>query len=193
MTANEDMRLAREQGPEIRVAELVEPVLSGMGLRLVRVKLSGATLQIMAERPDGTFTIDDCERVSRQISPALDVADVIPSRYYLEVSSPGIDRPLVRLGDFERWTGHEAKIEMRVPREGRKRFRGRLEGVADGAVRLSLEAAGGLEREIVALPFGDIADAKLVMTDALIATTKKNSPGALSDGSEWAEEEKANG
>jgi ribosome maturation factor RimP len=185
-----DTRLAREVGPEQRVAALAEPVLADMGFRLVRVKISGPTLQIMAERPDGSFSIDDCTRVSRALSPALDVADILPSRYYLEVSSPGIDRPLVRLGDFERWTGHEAKIELRMPRDGRKRFRGRLEGIADGAVRLSLEpAAAGVEREVVALPFGEIAEAKLMMTDTLVAMTRKKTPGALRDGSEWTAEE----
>ena len=188
-----DKRLAREVGPEQRVAALAEPVLADMGFRLVRVKISGPTLQIMAERPDGSFGIDDCTRVSRALSPALDVADILPNRYYLEVSSPGIDRPLVRLGDFERWTGHEAKLELRTPQDGRKRFRGRLEGIAGGVVRLSLDTTGG-ERENVSLPFGEIAEAKLVLTDALIATTqKKSQPGALSDGSEWTEEEHANG
>jgi ribosome maturation factor RimP len=189
MDANDETRLARETGPELRVAVLAEPVLADMGFRLVRVKQSGPTLQIMAERPDGGFTIDDCERVSRALSPALDVADIMPGRYNLEVSSPGIDRPLVRPVDFARWTGHEAKIEMRMPREARKRFRGRLEGIADGMVRLSLEPVAGAEHEIVALPFGEIAEAKLVMTDALIAMAQTKTPGALGDGSEWIEEE----
>ena len=103
-----DQRLTRETGPALRVAKVVEPVLDGMGFRLVRVKLSGSTLQIMAERPDGSFTIDDCEQASRAISPVLDVEDVISNRYFLEMSSPGIDRPLVRQEDFERWAGHEA-------------------------------------------------------------------------------------
>src|SRR5439155_26546967 len=107
-----EQRLTRETGPALLVAKLVEPVLEGLGFRLVRVKMSGSTLQIMAERPDGTFSIDDCEQVSRAISPLLDVADVIASRYHLEVSSPGIDRPLVRASDFEAWAGHEAKVEM---------------------------------------------------------------------------------
>jgi ribosome maturation factor RimP len=190
MDANDETRLAREAGPELRVAALAEPMLHGLGFRLVRVKLSGPNLQIMAERPDGSFAIDDCERVSRALSPALDVEDIMPGRYNLEVSSPGIDRPLVRLGDFERWTGHEAKIELRAPQNGRKRFRGRLEGIADGAVRLSLEPqSAGTEREMVSIPFDGIAEAKLVLTDALIAMTQKKTPGAMSDGSEWTEEE----
>jgi ribosome maturation factor RimP len=107
-----DTRLTRETGPALRVAKLVEPVLEGLGFRLVRVKMSGPSLQIMAERPDGLFSIDDCERASRAISPALDLEDPIQGRYQLELSSPGIDRPLVRQEDFERWAGHEAKIEM---------------------------------------------------------------------------------
>ena len=101
-------RLTRETGPALRVAALVEPVLESMGFRLVRVKLTGTTLQIMAERPDGTFSIDDCEQFSRAISPMLDVADIVSTRHQLEISSPGIDRPLVRREDFERWEGHEA-------------------------------------------------------------------------------------
>ena len=129
-------RISRETGPAQRVAALVEPVLESMGFRLVRVKLTGTTLQIMAERPDGTFSIDDCEKFSRAISPMLDVADIVSTRYQLEISSPGIDRPLVRSEDFERWAGHEAKIEMATPQAGRKRFRGILEGYSDGEVRL---------------------------------------------------------
>src|SRR5205809_4215772 len=145
-----DDRLTHETGPALRVAQLVEPVLESMGFRLVRVKLSGSTLQIMAERPDGTFSIDDCEQVSRAISPMLDVADVISSRYHLEVSSPGIDRPLVRASDFEAWAGHEAKIEMARPVAGRKRFRGALEGYHDGEVRLFIEnPEGGTEPMLV--------------------------------------------
>jgi ribosome maturation factor RimP len=186
-------RISRETGPARQVAALAETMLDSMGFRLVRVKISGPTLQVMAERPDGTFSIDDCERVSRALSPALDVADLMPGRYYLEVSSPGIDRPLVRPADFARWVGHEAKIEMRNPHVGRKRFKGRLEGIADGLVRLSLEPAEGGERESVSLPFAGIDDAKLVLTDALIAMTRKETPGALSDGSEWTEEEKQHG
>jgi ribosome maturation factor RimP len=193
MASEDEARLARETGPAERVVALAEPILGDLGFRLVRVKLSGPTLQIMAERPDGSFTIDDCERASRALSPALDVEDIMPGRYHLEVSSPGIDRPLVRLGDFGRWIGHEAKVELRAPQDGRKRFRGRLEGVAGQTVRLSLEMPGG-EREPVSVPFDAIAEAKLVLTDALIAMTqKKSQAGALGDGSEWTEEEKAHG
>jgi ribosome maturation factor RimP len=171
----------------LRVAKLVEPVLDGMGFRLVRVKMSGATLQIMAERPDGSFTIDDCEQASRAISPMLDVEDVISSRYFLEMSSPGIDRPLVRTQDFERWAGHEARIEMAVPQAGRKRFRGVLEGFADGEVRLFIDnPEGGPEKLLIGVPFADIGEAKLVLTDALIEAAKRDRAGAsMADGSEW--------
>jgi ribosome maturation factor RimP len=183
-------RLTRETGPALRVAALIEPVLESLGFRLVRVKMIGSTLQIMAERPDGTFSIDDCEQVSRAVSPMLDVADVVSSRYHLEVSSPGIDRPLVRPEDFERWAGHEAKIEMAVPVAGRKRFKGQLEGVTDGEVRFFIEnPAGGKEPLLIGVPFADIGDAKLTLTDELIAAARARLPEkALGDGSEWTDE-----
>jgi ribosome maturation factor RimP len=190
--ANE--RLGRETGAALRVARLIEPVLANLGLRIVRVRMSGAsgrTLQIMAERPDGTMTIDDCEAASRAISPLLDVEDPVSGRYDLEVSSPGIDRPLVRPEDFERWAGHEAKIEMLAPQDGRRRFRGILGGFADGEVRLFLdqpagERVGG-EGVMVGLPFAGIAEAKLVLTDELIADARKRRQGAvtMADGSDW--------
>ena len=184
-----DQRLTRETGPALRVAKLIEPVLDGLGFRLVRVKMSGSTLQIMAERPDGSFTIDDCEQASRAISPVLDVEDVISSRYFLEMSSPGIDRPLVRTEDFERWAGHEAKIEMAVPQAGRKRFRGVLEGFVDGEVRLFIDnPEGGSEKLLVGVPFSDIGEAKLMLTDALIEAAKARRTGpAMADGSDWTE------
>src|SRR6266545_3411556 len=130
--AESEPRLIVEQGVAARVATIAEPVIEGLGLRLVRVKisgLSGCTVQIMAERPDGPMPIDDCETLSRTLSPVLDVADPIERTYRLEISSPGLDRPLVRRSDFERHAGHEAKIEMAVALDGRKRFRGILTGV----------------------------------------------------------------
>jgi ribosome maturation factor RimP len=184
-------RLTRETGPALRVAALAEPVLESMGFRLVRVRMFGSTLQIMAERADGTFTIDDCEQFSRAFSPMLDVADVISSRYQLEVSSPGIDRPLVRAQDFEDWQGHDAKIEMQVPLAGRKRFRGVLEGYAEGEVRLYIDnPEGGAEKLLIGLPFKDIHDATLVLTDELIASARAKLPAkGYGDGAELDETE----
>lgn len=187
-------RLARETGPAQRVAALAEPVLEGMGFRLVRVRMFGSTVQIMAERPDGTFTIDDCEQFSRAFSPMMDVADIISSRYQLEVSSPGIDRPLVRAQDFEDWSGHDAKIEMAVPLAGRKRFRGILEGYAEGEVRLFIDnPEGGSEKLLIGLPFKDIHDAHLVLTDELIEAARARLPapqgGGYGDGAEIDEDQ----
>ena len=132
-------RLVVEPGAAARVSAVAAPVLQGMGYRLVRIKISGeagCTVQIMAERPDGSMQIEDCEAISRALSPVLDVADPIDRAYRLEISSPGIDRPLVRRSDFERFAGHLVKIEMAVAHQGRKRFRGTLAGVEGGAVRL---------------------------------------------------------
>lgn len=186
-----EQRLTRETGPALRVAALVEPVLADMGFRLVRVRMSGPTLQIMAERPDGTFSIDDCEKVSRAISPMLDVEEVIASRYHLEVSSPGIDRPLVRPMDFEAWAGHEVKIEMAQAVAGRKRFRGSLEGFHEGEVRLFIEnPEGGKEPLLVGVPFADIGEARLVLTDGLIeAARARLSQRGYGDGAEIDEDE----
>ena len=163
-------RIIAESGLEARVAHIVEPVAAALGYRLVRIKVSGlngTTLQIMAERPDGTMTVEDCERLSRDLSPVLDVEDPIERAYNLEVSSPGIDRPLVRRSDFARWTGHVAKIEMARSTHGRKRFRGRLAGV-DGD-RAAVELETPLDGETtVWLPLADIDEARLVLTDDLI-------------------------
>src|SRR5690606_36030956 len=154
--ANEP-RLIAETGVAARVASVVGPVLEGMGFRLVRVKISamaGCTVQIMAERPDGTMSIEDCEAVSRALSPALDVADPIDRADRLEISSPGIDRPLVRRSDFERYAGHVAKIEMEAAVAGRKRFRGILLGVEGDSARLRREDP----------PVGEEVDALLPLT-----------------------------
>ena len=168
--ADSEPRIIAETGLEARIAHIVEPVIEGLGYRLVRVSLSamnGATLQIMAERPDGTMTVEDCETISRDVSPALDVEDPIDRAYHLEVSSPGIDRPLVRRSDFERWTGHEAKIELARMLDGRKRFRGRIAGVDGDHVALDIAGDGG-EPTRVLLPLADIGEAKLMLTDDLI-------------------------
>ncbi len=186
-----EKRLTRETGPALRVAVLAEPVLQGMGFRLVRVRMFGSTLQIMAERPDGTFSIDDCEIFSKAFSPLLDVADIISSRYQLEISSPGIDRPLVRAMDFENWDGHEARIEMTVPIAGRKRFKGVLEGYAEGEVRIYIDnPEAGKEKLLIGLPFDDIHDAALVLTDELIASARAKLPATgYGDGAEIDEDQ----
>jgi ribosome maturation factor RimP len=181
-----ETRLTRETGPALRVAVLAEPVLESMGFRLVRVRMFGSTLQIMAERDDGSFTIDDCESFSKAFSPMLDVADIISAKYQLEISSPGIDRPLVRAQDFENWADHEAKIEMAVPLAGRKRFKGVLEGYSDGEVRLYIDnPEGGKDKLLIGLPFKDIHDAALVLTDELINAARAKLPATgYSDGAE---------
>ena len=164
-------RLVRESGLAARVAAITEPVLYGLGYRLVRARVSGrdgCTVQIMAERPDGTFTIEDCEAASRALSPTLDVEDPISGAYRLELSSPGIDRPLVRESDFARNAGHEVKIEMELPVDGRKRFRGELLGTEGSAAKVKIQDAGGAA-QVVLLPIGDMSEAKLVLTDALVA------------------------
>ncbi len=175
----EEPRLIGEKGISARVAAIIEPVLIGLGYRLVRVKVSGrdgCTVQIMAERPDGTFLIEDCETASRVLSPTLDVEDPIQTGYRLELSSPGIDRPLVRRSDFERNAGHEIKIEMDVPVERRKRFRGVLLGAEGDYAKIRVDAEGG-PVEIKA-PIRDMSEAKLVLTDALVAQSLKRGKDA---------------
>ena len=167
---------------------MAEPVLADLGFRLVRVVVSGrngATVQIMAERPDGTITVEECAEISRHLSPVLDVHDPIPGQYTLEVSSPGIDRPLVRPSDFEDWAGYEAKIELKELISGRKRFRGVLEGVEGEEVRIEVEL-DQLGRQVIGLPIGLIAEARLVLTDELIRETlrrtKKGKPDQAAAG-----------
>jgi ribosome maturation factor RimP len=164
-------RLIAEPGLSARVAHVAEPVIEQLGYRLVRAKVSaadGCTVQIMAERPDGSMTVEDCETVSRTLSPVLEVADLIDRAYRLEVSSPGIDRPLVRKSDFDRYTGHLVRIEMEVPVNGRKRFRGELTGTEGDAARLRRDDAGEGEEADVLLPINEMGDAKLVLTDDLV-------------------------
>ncbi|MGB3867431.1 MAG: ribosome maturation factor RimP [Xanthobacteraceae bacterium] len=174
-------RLVVEPGLAARVAVIAGPVLQGMGYRLVRVKVSGeagCTVQVMAERPDGTMLIDDCEAVSKALSPVLDVADPIERAYRLEISSPGIDRPLVRRSDFERHLGHLAKIEMAAPYQGRKRFRGVIEGLDGDTLRLRRDDPPTGEDAVAALPLNDIADARMVLTDELIAESMRRGKAA---------------
>ena len=169
-------RLVVEPGVAARVSAVAGPVLQGMGYRLVRIRISGeagCTVQIMAERPDGSMQIEDCEAVSRALSPVLDIADPIDRAYRLEISSPGIDRPLVRKSDFERYAGHLVKIEMAVPFQGRKRFRGVLDRVEGHELHLRRDDVRAGEDPDVALVVEDIADARLVLTDELIAESMR--------------------
>jgi ribosome maturation factor RimP len=169
-------RLIVEQGVAARVAAIAEPVIEGLGLRLVRVKISGlagCTVQVMAERPDGTMTIEDCEALSRALSPVLDVADPIDRAYRLEISSPGLDRPLVRRSDFERNIGSTIKVEMAIAVEGRRRFRGSLVGTKGDSARLRRDQAAPGEDAEVLLPIGDMAEAKVALTDAVISESLK--------------------
>jgi ribosome maturation factor RimP len=158
-----------------RIASLIEPSLDAMGYRLVRIQVSGgrrATLQIMAERSDEQpMTVDDCADISRAVSTILDVADPIEGTYELEVSSPGIDRPLVRREDFARFAGLEAKVELARPIDGRKRFKGRLLGLSGDAIRMTVEDGE------VALPFAEIQRAKLILNDELLAAHKQQRAG----------------
>jgi ribosome maturation factor RimP len=168
-----------------RLASIVTPVIEGMGFELVRLRLMGgrrAVLQIMAERPEGGIEIEEIARISRGVSATLDVEDPISAEYTLEVSSPGIDRPLTRLKDFERYAGYEAKLETSEAIDGRRRFRGELAGVQDGEVLVEIPEG------VIGLSFDLLADAKLVLTDALIAESLASrkaqgfEPGALPEG-----------
>ena len=182
MTDLNEPRLVTETGVAARVGTIVDPVLRDLGYRLVRVKISaqnGCTVQIMAERPDGSMTVEDCEAVSRAVSPALDVDDPLDRAYHLEISSPGIDRPLVRVSDFARWAGHEAKVEMAVALAGRKRFRGIIEGVEDQGAVLRRGDAKPDEEPRVVLPVRDIGEARLVLTDELVRESLRRGKAAL--------------
>jgi len=178
-------RLIAETGAAARIAAIVAPVLIDLGFRLVRVKVSGldgCTVQIMAERPDGTMAIEECEAASRAISPVLDVADPVDRAYRLEISSPGLDRPLVRRSDFERHVGEIVKIELGVALEGRRRYRGNLVGVDDNAARIRIEDRPDGAAD-VQLPFDDMTDARLVLTDDLIAAAlRRGKPAPAEEG-----------
>ena len=174
-------RLIVEPGLAARVASIVEPVLEQLSFRLVRVRISGmdgCTVQIMAERTDGTMTIEDCELVSRALSPVLDVADPIERAYRLEISSPGLDRPLVRRSDFERHAGNAVKIEMAVAVDGRRRFRGTLIGVDGEKARIRRADGAPEENPDVLLPIEEMAEAKLVLTNELVAQALKRGKDA---------------
>jgi ribosome maturation factor RimP len=183
-------RLIVEPGLSARVASIAEPVIEQLGYRLVRVKVSaadGCTVQIMVERPDGTMIVEDCETVSRTLSPVLDAADPIDKAYRLEVSSPGIDRPLVRKSDFDRYAGHLVKIETEIPIDGRKRFRGLLIGTEGEAARIrqddkkqddKKDDAEAGEAEEILLPIGEMSEAKLVLTDELVTEALRRGKAA---------------
>ncbi len=173
-------RFVIEHGQAGEIATIAEPILEGLGFRLVRVKISGGEagpiVQVMAERPDGTMAIEDCETVSRDLSAVFDTFDPISGAYRLEVSSPGIDRPLVRPSDFEDWSGHEVKIELKEPVSGRKRWRGEIEGLFEGEARVVCEIEG-MGPQTVGFPVSLIAEARLVLTDALIREALRASKG----------------
>ena len=187
----DEPRLSDESGVALTVARIAEPVLRDLGFRLVRVKLSGqdgATLQIMAERPDGTMDVDGCEKVSDALSPVLDVEDPVAGEYRLEISSPGIDRPLVRASDFRRAVGFEAKVELNTSIEGRRRFRGRIDAYnEDGetpVVSLTRFDAKPGEPESVLLSLTHVSDGRLVLTDDLIRETLRAAKAAAKEAGE---------
>ncbi len=167
-----------------RLADIVGPVIEGMGFELVRIRLMGGntrTLQIMADRPDGGIEVDDCGEISIAVSAVLDVEDPVEDNYILEVSSPGIDRPLTRLKDFEMWKGWEARIETTELVDGRRRFKGTLGGVEGEEVLIQIEEAG--EPVVIGLQFDWLADAKLILTDDLISEMlrQKKVSGAIDE------------
>ncbi len=173
MTATAD--IPRHTGLEARIADAIMPTLIDMGYELVRVAVLGRerpTVQIMADRADGAMiTVEDCEAISRAVGAVLDVADPIPGNWTLEVSSAGIDRPLTRIKDWNRYIGHRARVEMEIPVDGRKRISGVLLGADAEHARMILDEGGE-----IALPMGDIRRAKLVLTDELIAATAASTP-----------------
>jgi ribosome maturation factor RimP len=193
-SASLDDRFIHESGLAAGIATLIEPALVDLGFRLVRVQISGKedlTLQIMAERPDGTMSVGDCELVSRQLSPVLDAYDPLPGAYRLEVSSPGIDRPLVRPSDFEDWSGFEARIELNQPVNGRKRFRGILEGFENNEVRIECEL-DKVGVQVLGIPIALVGEAKLMLTDDLIRETLRRAKKLKERGVEAGSDEGSN-
>lgn len=187
----DEPRLIAETGPAARVASVITPVLRDVGYRLVRARImsgQGSVLQIMAERPDGTMSVDDCEAVSMAVSPVLDLEDPITQAYRLEVSSPGIDRPLVRISDYKRAISHEARIETSVLVAGRKRFRGWIESVSgegrEAIVQFRRMDAREDEEADVELPVCDIAEGHLVLTEALIREALRTGKAQLDERNE---------
>ena len=175
---------------ELRILDMIEPVATSLGLDIVRVRVTGSqtpTLQIMAELPDGTMTVARCAKLSRAISPVLEAEDPISSEYSLEVSSPGIDRPLTRVGDFAKWIGHEIRVELGTPTvDGRKRFNGAIVSEADGVVELDLKDGGSAKLNVA-----DMSRATMVLTDKLIqaARAKGQAPTEGADEEDSDEED----
>ena len=171
MTETSDIIIG-EAAEAARIRALISPTAEDMGFEIVRVRLlggeNGRILQIMAERPDGTMNIEGCAELSRALSALLDVEDPIDASYDLEVSSPGIDRPLTRPKDFENYAGFDAKLELQTPIDGRRRFKGKLEGVDGGEVLMRVQLEGKSEPEVIGLAWHLLADAKLILTDELI-------------------------
>ena len=172
-------------GPAAPLLSLVAPVVQDSGLELLRIRITGQdgeqVLQIMADRDEGMITVEDCERISRSISAVLDVEDPLKGQYILEVSSPGMARPLCRPKDFIRWAGFEAKLELSCAFDGRKRFRGMLSGYEDGEVLMDVPLDGHEETPTLGFKFKDISEARLVANDEMIADALKRQKGKNGD------------
>jgi ribosome maturation factor RimP len=178
-----------------RLADIVGPVIEGLGFELVRIRLMGGrtrTLQIMADRPEGGIEVDDCATISTAVSAVLDVEDPVEENYILEVSSPGIDRPLTRLKDFDVWVDYEARLETTELIDGRRRFKGDLRGTEGDEVLIEIEEAG--EKVTIGLKFDWLSEAKLILTDDLIAEMlrQKKASGVI-DESQFDEIETSEG
>jgi ribosome maturation factor RimP len=178
-----------------RLAEIVTPAIEGLGFELVRIRLMGGktrTLQIMADRPEGGIEVDDCAKISTAVSAILDVEDPIEDNYTLEVSSPGIDRPLTRLKDFDMWEGYEARLETSELIDGRRRFKGILAGTEGDEVLIEIEE--GAETLTIGLKFDWLSDAKLILTDELIAEMlRQRKASGVIDESQFDEIEESEG
>ncbi len=164
-------RLIKESGIDAKITALLEPIIIELGFRVVRIRMmnmNGLVMQIMAERSDGTFTINDCEAISKAISPVLDIEDPVAGEYNLEVSSPGIDRPLVRRSDFDIWGSNVLKMETSHMIDGRKRFRGFVTKTSDESLTLERVNAGKDEQTTFEIPYDALVEAKLIMTDDLL-------------------------
>ena len=192
---SDDDRIIRETGLDARVAGIVRPVLAASGFRLVRVRLTaqnGMTLQIMTEREDGSMDVDGCEEASRVVSPALDVEDPIDKAYHLEISSPGIDRPLVRKSDFVTAIGHLAKMETSAPVADRRRFRGNIVAADDESVTIERDQVAYGEEPTVRIPFDVLVDAKLILTDDLVREALRKDKEARQEAHMGADDEADN-